>query len=133
MAQQTLNNGISGMAFRKILNDNFSDLYTNKADKNHASTGTDFGVASTTNFGHIKVSIGGGLNVSGGVLSLTSATTEEAVAGEATNSVMSPARVKEAINAYSVVSDGNLILKVSPTQPTPQEGKTIIWLDSSGN
>ena len=36
MAQQTLNNGISGSVFRGILNDNFTDLYTNKANKNHA-------------------------------------------------------------------------------------------------
>ena len=31
MAQQTLNNGVSGKVFRDILNQNFTDLYTNKA------------------------------------------------------------------------------------------------------
>lgn len=33
MAQQTLNNGVSGKVFRDILNQNFTDLYTNKAPK----------------------------------------------------------------------------------------------------
>lgn len=75
MAQQQLNNGISGLAFRDILNANFTDLYNNKADKNHASSTTDFGVASTTVFGHIKVTNGNGLSISNGVLSLDYATT----------------------------------------------------------
>ena len=118
MAQQTLNNGISGSVFRGILNDNFTDLYTNKANKNHASTSTDFGVATTSAFGHIKVTTGNGLNLSGGTLSLAGATTAEATAGTSTTTVMSPARVKEAVNAYGVMSDGNTIIKVGGTQPS---------------
>lgn len=131
MAQQTLNNGISGLAFRNALNENFTDLYANKANKSHASATTDFGVASTTAFGHIKVTNGNGLNVNGGVLSLTGATTAEAQAGTSTTTVMSPARVKEAVNAYGVMSDGNIIIKVGGTQPSAQSGKTIIWFDTS--
>lgn len=133
MAQQQLNNGISGQVFRNICNSNFTDLYTNKANKNHASTTTDFGVATTTNFGHIKVTVGNGLNLSSGTLSLAAATTGDATAGTSTSVVMTPARVKDAVNAYSIITDGNIILKVSSTQPEPQAGKTIIWLDSSGN
>ena len=131
MAQQTLNNGVSGQVFRQILNDNFTDLYTNKAEKNHASSTTDFGVASTTVFGHIKVTTGNGLNLSNGTLSLAAASTQDATSGTATNMVMTPLRVKEAINAYGVMSDGNLIIKVGGTQPTAQSGKTIIWIDTS--
>ena len=131
MAQQTLNNGISGSVFRGILNDNFTDLYTNKANKNHASTTTDFGVATTSAFGHIKVTTGNGLNLSGGTLSLAGATTAEAIVGASTTTVMSPARVKEAVNAYGVMSDGNTIIKVGETRPEGQKGKTIIWIDTS--
>ena len=131
MAQQTLNNGISGSVFRGILNDNFTDLYTNKANKNHASTTTDFGVATTSAFGHIKVTTGNGLNLSSGTLSLAGATTAEAIVGTSTTTVMSPARVKEAVNAYGVMSDGNTIIKVGETRPEGQIGKTIIWIDTS--
>lgn len=131
MAQQILNNGISGQAFRGILNQNFTELYNDKAPKNHSSTSNEFGSASTTNFGHVKVTVGNGLNVSGGVLSLQGATTNDAVAGTSTSMVMTPARVKDAINGYGVMSDGNLIIKVGDTQPTPQTGKTILWVDTS--
>ena len=122
MAQQTLNNGVSGKVFRDILNQNFTDLYTNKAPKNHAST---------TNYGHIKVTTGNGLNLTSGALSLTAATTSDAAAGTATNMVMTPARVKDAVNAYGVMSDGNTIIKVGGTQPSVQSGKTIIWINTS--
>lgn len=131
MAQQTLNNGVSGKVFRDILNQNFTDLYTNKAPKNHASTTTDYGVATGTNYGHIKVTTGNGLNLTNGALSLTAATTSDATAGTATNMVMTPARVKDAVNAYGVMSDGNTIIKVGGTQPSVQSGKTIIWIDTS--
>ena len=131
MAQQTLNNGIAGSAFRTILNDNFTDLYTNKAIKNHASASTDFGVASTSVFGHIKVSTGNGLNLTNGVLSLAAASSAEATAGTSDVVVMSPLKVKTAVNAYGVMSDGNTIIKVGSTQPAVQTGKTIIWIDTS--
>ena len=131
MAQQTLNNGVSGKVFRDILNQNFTELYTNMAPKNHASTATTYGVATSSNYGHIKVTSGNGLNLSSGTLSLAAASTSDAIAGTATNMVMTPARVKEAVNAYGVISDGNMIIKVGSTQPTPQTGKTIIWVNTA--
>lgn len=131
MAQQTLNNGVSGKVFRDILNQNFTELYTNMAPKNHASTATTYGVATSSNYGHIKVTSGNGLNLSSGILSLAAASTSDAIAGTATNMVMTPARVKEAVNAYGVISDGNMIIKVGSTQPTPQTGKTIIWVNTA--
>ena len=131
MAQQTLNNGIAGSVFRKILNDNFTELYTDKATKNHASSTTDFGVATTSMFGHVKVTTGNGLKLTNGVLSLEAATTTEATNGTSTSVVMTPARVKEAVNAYGVISDGNTIIKVGGTQPSKQTGKTIIWINTA--
>lgn len=131
MAQQTLNNGVSGQVFREICNSNFTELYNTKAPNNHASTSTTYGVASNTNYGHIKVTSGNGLSLSNGTLVLNGASTTDATTGTATNLVMSPARVKEAVNAYGVMSDGNLIFKVGTEQPTPQSGKTIIWINTS--
>ena len=131
MAQQTLNNGVSGKVFRDILNQNFTELYTNKAPKNHASTTLDYGIATSTNYGHIRVTTGNGLDLTSGTLSLTAATKSDAMAGIATNMVMTPARVKDAVNAYGVMSDGNTIIKVGRTQPSVQSGKTIIWIDTS--
>nr|DAJ39048.1 MAG TPA: hypothetical protein [Caudoviricetes sp.] len=131
MAQQTLNNGIAGSVFRKILNDNFTELYTDKATKNHASSTTYFGVATTSMFGHVKVTTGNGLKLTNGVLSLEAATTTEATNGISTSVVMTPARVKEAVNAYGVISDGNTIIKVGGTQPSKQTGKTIIWINTA--
>lgn len=131
MAQQTLNNGVSGKVFRDILNQNFTELYTNTAPVNHASTATTYGVATSSNYGHIKVTSGNGLNLTGGTLSLAAATISDATAGTATNMVMTPARVKDAVNAYGVMSDGNTIIKVGGSQPTAQAGKTIIWINTS--
>lgn len=131
MAQQTLNNGVSGKVFRDILNQNFTELYTNTAPINHASTATTYGVATSSNYGHIRVTSGNGLNLTGGTLSLAAATTSDATAGTATNMVMTPARVKDAVNAYGVMSDGNIIIKVGGSQPATQTGKTIIWINTS--
>lgn len=131
MAQQQLSNGTSGAVFRKALNDNFTELYNGKADKNHASADGSFGLASATMFGHVKVAGGNGLLNNNGVVSLAGATTSQAIAGTSTDTVMSPARVKDAVNAYGVMSDGNLIIKVGGTQPQKQTGKTILWIDTS--
>jgi len=131
MAQQTLNNGISGSAFRTILNENFTDLYTNKCVKNHASDTTDFGVASAVNFGHVKVASNTGLNIANGVLSGALASQAQATEGVSNLVLMTPARVKEAVTAYSVISDGNVIIKIGSTRPSAQSGKTIIWIDTS--
>lgn len=131
MAQQTLNNGVSGKVFRDILNQNFTELYSDTAPKNHASTSTTYGIATSSSYGHIKVTSGNGLNLSSGTLSLAAATTSEATAGTITNKVMTPARVKEAVNAYGVMSSGNMIINVGSSQPSAQSGKTIIWINTS--
>lgn len=55
----------------------------------------------------------------------------EARAGLADNKVMTPLKVKQAVEAYSAITDGNVIIKISDTRPNPQVGKTIIWIDTS--
>lgn len=66
----------------------------------------------------------------GNVDNLATATEEEAKAGSA-NKFMTAANVKKAVEAYSVISDGNTIIKVGGSQPATQTGKTIIWIDTS--
>lgn len=66
----------------------------------------------------------------GNVLNYSMATKTEATTGASNNKYMSPQRTKEAIEAYGVISDGNLIIKVGGTQPSVQAGKTIIWIDT---
>lgn len=58
------------------------------------------------------------------------ATAAEAKAGTSNNKYVTPIRVKEAIEALGVSSDGNVIIKVGSTQPTAQSGKTIIWINT---
>lgn len=57
--------------------------------------------------------------------------TAEATAGTSNIKYMTPLRTKEAVNAYGVISDGNVIVKIGGTQPAVQAGKTIIWIDTS--
>lgn len=59
------------------------------------------------------------------------ASTNEAKAGNVNNKYMTPQRVKEAVEGFGVISDGNTIIKVGGTQPSVQSGKTIIWIDTS--
>ena len=66
----------------------------------------------------------------GNVLNYSMATKTEATTGATNNKYMSPQRTKEAMEAYGVISDGNLIIKVGGTQPSTQAGKTIIWIDT---
>lgn len=77
MAVQILNNGISGQAFREILNTNFADLESNKAIKNHASSSSEFGIGSTTTYGHVKVNNGNGLAINNGIVSMSQGTSTQ--------------------------------------------------------
>lgn len=59
------------------------------------------------------------------------ATENEAKAGSVNNKYMTPQRTKQAIEALGVGSDGNVIVKIQSTQPSPISGKTIIWINTS--
>ena len=67
----------------------------------------------------------------GSVENYSVASANEAKAGNVNNKYMTPQRVKEAVEGFGVISDGNTIIKVGGTQPSVQAGKTIIWIDTS--
>lgn len=124
MAQQTLNNSISGLAFRKILNDNFTDLYTNKADKMHASTTTEYGVASTTNFGHIKINTNNGLSINGGILGVSKASTSQSGTVQLVDNATTNDNTKAATaSALKFVKDSAIIAYQGTDVPSQSLGK----------
>lgn len=55
----------------------------------------------------------------------------EAQLGAINTKYMTPLRTKESIQANSVETSGNIILRVQTTQPAAVTGKTIIWIDTS--
>ena len=55
MAKQIINNLESAATVRTKINSNFTELYDQKASKNHASVDSSYGVASSELFGHIKI------------------------------------------------------------------------------
>ena len=73
MAQQQINNGESAALIREKLNDNFTELYTGRVPTNHASSTQSYGVGTTANYGHVKVTNGNGLNISNGTISMAAA------------------------------------------------------------
>lgn len=81
------------------------------ANNPHSVTKTQIGLGNVENYGI--------------------ATANEAKAGSINNKYMTPQRVKEAVEGFGVISDGNTIIKVGGTQPSVQSGKTIIWIDTS--
>lgn len=57
--------------------------------------------------------------------------TEEQARLAAINTVyMTPLRTLNTIESNSIISDGNITLKINPNEPAKQVGKTIIWIDS---
>ena len=74
MAKQTINNLESALTVRKKINDNFTELYEQKAEKAHAFTDPSYGVATSELFGHVKINPSNGLIINDGVLSINAAT-----------------------------------------------------------
>ena len=89
MAKQTINNLESAATVRSKLNSNFTELFDNKADKNHAFTDSSYGAASNELFGHVKIDVANGLSVSDGVVGLALATTTSAGAVQLADSLTS--------------------------------------------
>lgn len=89
MAKQTINNLESAATVRTKINSNFTELYSQKADVNHAYTDSSYGAASNELFGHVKINVANGLNVSDGVVSLSLATTTNAGAVQLADSLTS--------------------------------------------
>ena len=59
------------------------------------------------------------------------ATEAEAKQGTINTKYMTPLRTVDTITAKSIITDGDIILKISNTQPAAQAGKTIIWINTS--
>ena len=59
------------------------------------------------------------------------ATTAEAKSGTTNEKYMTPSLVKNALEGFGMITDGNIILKVGGSKPATQSGKTIIWIDTS--
>lgn len=89
MAKQTINNLESGATVRNKINSNFTELYEQKADKNHSFTDSSYGAASNELYGHVKINVANGLNVNDGLLSLAYATTSTAGAVQLASSIES--------------------------------------------
>lgn len=89
MAKQTIENLESAATVRNKINSNFTDLYTNKADKSHASESADYGAASTSLYGHVRINNANGLTVSNGILSINAATTAQPGAVQLVDSLTS--------------------------------------------
>ncbi len=89
MAKQTINNLESAATVRTKINSNFTELYDQKADNNHAYTDSSYGAASNELFGHVKINVANGLNVSDGIVSLALATTTSAGAVQLADSLTS--------------------------------------------
>ena len=89
MAKQTIENLESAAAVRGKINSNFTDLYDNKAPNSHSSSNTTYGIASTTLYGHIKVTVGNGLDISNGVISMAAASTSAVGAVQLNNTLTS--------------------------------------------
>lgn len=73
----------------KALNDSITTLNSGKSPTNHASTATTYGVATTSAYGHIKVTTGNGLSLSNGTLSLNAGTTSQVGAVQLNNTLTS--------------------------------------------
>lgn len=84
--------------------------HSNNKSNPHSVTKSQVGLGSVENYGI--------------------ATAAEAKAGSSNAKYVTPVRVKEAIDALGVASDGNVIIKIGSSQPAVQSGKTIIWINT---
>ena len=114
-----LQNGLDGLesSLTTVINTNIASVtaaletHKNNTSNPHSVTKSQVGLDSVENYGI--------------------ATENEAKAGSVNNKYMTPQRTKQAIDALGVGSDGNVIVKIQPTQPSPISGKTIIWINTS--
>lgn len=117
MAKQIINNLESAATVRSKINGNFTELYDQKADKNHAYTDSSYGAASNELFGHVKIKIANGLNVSDGIVSLALATTTSAGAVQLADSLTSNDSTKALSAAQGKILNDNLTSLDDNTPP----------------
>lgn len=124
MAKQVINNGESAAIVRQKINDNFTDLYGNRVPTYHASNTTTYGVGSDTLFGHVKVAPGNGLGITGGVVSMASASTNTKGAVQLVDNATTDDNTKAVTaSALKTVADSAIKVYKGTTDPTSDIGK----------
>ncbi len=125
------------------------------APTSHASTNTTYGVGSTTNYGHVKVTSGNGLGISNGTISMSVAKTTAAGAMSAADktkldkllfdsnnlidSSILPSYVDDVIEAYPISGETELSAgwlatgSATGTVITPETGKIYVLMADSTN
>ena len=113
----------------KALNDSISSLSSSKAPNNHASTATTYGVATTSAYGHIKVTTGNGLALSSGTLSMAAASTSAVGAVQLNNTLTSTSTGQALTAAQGKALNDVLVTKArayygssAPSSSTGQNG-----------
>lgn len=94
MAKQTINNLESGATVRNKINSNFTELYDQKANKNHSFSDSSYGAASNDLYGHVKINVANGLSVNDGIVSVSLASTTNVGTVQLTNSLTEGAEGK---------------------------------------
>ena len=104
---------------------------TSKADKNHASSSTDYGTGTSSNYGHVKLS--DSTNSTNGTSNGTAATPSAVkaaydLANGKQDALVSGTNIKT-INSNSILGSGNIDVDSLPTQSSSTNGK---YLKSNG-
>ena len=113
----------------KALNDSISSLSSSKAPNSHASTATTYGVATTSAYGHVKVTTGNGLALSSGTLSMAAASTSAVGAVQLNNTLTSTSTAQALTAAQGKALNDVLATKArayygssAPSSSTGQNG-----------
>jgi hypothetical protein len=96
----TLNELAEGITANKGVLETVTDAIGNKAPNNHASTATTYGVATTSKYGHVKISNG----------DVNTVTSSNGVAAGMDHSHSNYVQTGRAINGYTLASDVTLKL-----------------------
>ena len=118
MAQQTIENLESAAAIRNKINSNFTDLYTNKCTKSHASSSTTYGVATGSVYGHVRVTAANGLNLNNGVISLNAASTSQVGTVQLNNTLTSTSTTQALTAAQGKALNDSISTLSSGKAPT---------------
>lgn len=113
----------------KALNDSITSINNAKAPNNHASTSTTYGVATTSAYGHVKVTTGNGLALSSGTLSMAAASTSAVGAVQLNNTLTSTSTGQALTAAQGKALNDVLVTKArayygssAPSSSTGQNG-----------
>jgi len=124
MAQKILNNGMTGAAFRGALNDNFTELYSSRVPINHAVSATTYGVGTTSNYGHVKVTAQNGLSITSGTIAMAAASTSQIGAVQLVDDALTNDSTKAATAAaLKGVKDSAILTYSGTSDPSSSLGK----------